>query len=137
VPHPDDEADVRAGLEEAKRGEFFSEEESAAYLRGLLGDTRVSPATERELHLELQGGAASDGDTSALWELQKLVNPQYAVDGVAPFDGEDALVVVVWELVESGRVELGRARYHVNFEELVADDYVVQLLKRLGARFAA
>ncbi len=40
VPHPDDEADVRAGLEEAHRGELLSEEESAAYVRALLGDER-------------------------------------------------------------------------------------------------
>lgn len=38
APHPDDEADVRAGLEEAERGELVSEEESAAYVRSLLGD---------------------------------------------------------------------------------------------------
>jgi len=38
VPHPDTVEDVRAGLEEAKRGELLSEEESAAYLRSLLGD---------------------------------------------------------------------------------------------------
>ena len=38
APHPDDEADVRAGLEEAERGELLSEEESAAYVRALIGD---------------------------------------------------------------------------------------------------
>ena len=38
APHPDDEADVRAGLEEAERGELLSEEESAAYVRSLIGD---------------------------------------------------------------------------------------------------
>jgi hypothetical protein len=38
VPHPDDEADVRAGLEEVARGELLSADESAAYLRSLLGD---------------------------------------------------------------------------------------------------
>lgn len=38
VPHPDDEADVRAGLEEAERGDVLSAEESAEYLRSLLGD---------------------------------------------------------------------------------------------------
>ena len=38
APHPDDEADVRAGLDEAERGELLSEEESAAYLRSLVGD---------------------------------------------------------------------------------------------------
>lgn len=40
VPHPDDEAEVRAGLEEAERGELLSVEESKAYLRSLLGDER-------------------------------------------------------------------------------------------------
>lgn len=40
VPHPDDTADVRAGLEEAERGELVSAEESAAYIRSLLGDPR-------------------------------------------------------------------------------------------------
>jgi hypothetical protein len=38
VPHPDDQAEVRAGLEEAERGEFLSEEESAEYLRSLIGE---------------------------------------------------------------------------------------------------
>jgi hypothetical protein len=38
VPHPDDEADVRAGLEEAERGDVLSAEESAEYLRSLVGD---------------------------------------------------------------------------------------------------
>lgn len=38
VPHPDDEAEVRAGLEEAQRDEVLSRNESAAYLRSLLGD---------------------------------------------------------------------------------------------------
>lgn len=38
APHPDDEADVRAGLEESERGELLSEEESAAYVRALIGD---------------------------------------------------------------------------------------------------
>ncbi|HEX7601884.1 MAG TPA: hypothetical protein VF316_09775 [Polyangiaceae bacterium] len=40
VPHPDDEADVRAGLEEAGRGEVLSAEESAAYIRSLVGDAQ-------------------------------------------------------------------------------------------------
>jgi hypothetical protein len=40
VPHPDDEADVRAGLEEVARGDLLSAEESAAYLRSLLGDSQ-------------------------------------------------------------------------------------------------
>jgi hypothetical protein len=38
VPHPDDEAEVRAALEAVERGELLSVEESAAYLRSLLGD---------------------------------------------------------------------------------------------------
>lgn len=38
VPHPDDEPEVRAGLEEAKRGEVLSEQESAEYVDALLGD---------------------------------------------------------------------------------------------------
>jgi hypothetical protein len=38
VPHPDDEADVRAGLEEAERGDVLSAEESTAYVQSLLGD---------------------------------------------------------------------------------------------------
>ncbi len=38
VPHPDDEADLRAGLEEAERGDVLSAEESAEYIRSLLGD---------------------------------------------------------------------------------------------------
>jgi predicted transcriptional regulator len=38
VPHPDDEADVRAGLEEADRGDVLSAEESAAYVRSLVGE---------------------------------------------------------------------------------------------------
>lgn len=40
VPHPDDEADVRAGLEEAERGDVLSTEESAEYIQSLLGDAR-------------------------------------------------------------------------------------------------
>jgi hypothetical protein len=40
VPHPDDESDVRAGLEEVARGELLSAEESAEYLRSLLGDSQ-------------------------------------------------------------------------------------------------
>ena len=40
VPHPDDLEDVRAGLEEARRGELLSAEDSAAYVRELLeGET--------------------------------------------------------------------------------------------------
>jgi predicted transcriptional regulator len=35
--HPDDEAEVRAGLEEAQRGALLSAEESAEYLRSLIG----------------------------------------------------------------------------------------------------
>jgi hypothetical protein len=38
VPHPDDEADVRAGLEEAERGHVLSAAESAEYIRSLLGN---------------------------------------------------------------------------------------------------
>ena len=38
VPHPDDEAEVRAGFDEAERGEVLSESESAEYLRGLLAE---------------------------------------------------------------------------------------------------
>ena len=38
VPHPDDVAELRASVEEVERGELLSEEESAAYLRSLLGD---------------------------------------------------------------------------------------------------
>ena len=38
APHPDDEADVRAGLDEATRGELLSEEETAAYIRSLIGN---------------------------------------------------------------------------------------------------
>ena len=40
-PHPDDEADVRAGLEEAERGDVLSAEESEAYVRSLLDDERA------------------------------------------------------------------------------------------------
>ena len=43
VPHPDDEADVRAGLDEAERGDLLTPEESAAYVRSLLGEE--PPAT--------------------------------------------------------------------------------------------
>jgi hypothetical protein len=38
VPHPDDEADVRKAFDEVRRGELLSAEESAEYLRDLLGD---------------------------------------------------------------------------------------------------
>lgn len=38
VPHPDDEADVRAGLDEAERGDVLSSEESEEYVRSLIGD---------------------------------------------------------------------------------------------------
>jgi hypothetical protein len=38
VPHPDDEADVREAFEAIDRGEVLSAEESAAYLRSLLGE---------------------------------------------------------------------------------------------------
>ncbi|HEX3344675.1 MAG TPA: hypothetical protein VHS09_08890 [Polyangiaceae bacterium] len=38
VPHPDDEAEVRAALAAVERGEILSAEESAEYLRSLLGD---------------------------------------------------------------------------------------------------
>jgi predicted transcriptional regulator len=38
VPHPDDEADVRAGLDEAKRGDVLSPEEFEEYIRSLIGD---------------------------------------------------------------------------------------------------
>lgn len=38
VPHPDDEADVRAGLDEAERGDVLSSEESEEYIRSLIGD---------------------------------------------------------------------------------------------------
>ena len=47
APHPDDEADVRAGLEEAERGELLSEEESAAYVRSLVGDDPAPWASDR------------------------------------------------------------------------------------------
>jgi hypothetical protein len=40
VPHPDDAADVRAGLDEAEHGELLSAEESAAYIRSLLDAPR-------------------------------------------------------------------------------------------------
>jgi hypothetical protein len=39
VPHPDDEAAVREALEAVEGGELLSVEESAAYLRSLLGDS--------------------------------------------------------------------------------------------------
>ena len=38
VPHPDDEADVRAGLDEAERGDLLPDEQSAEYIRSLVGD---------------------------------------------------------------------------------------------------
>jgi hypothetical protein len=38
VPHPDDVADVRVAFDEARRDDVLSPEESAAYLRELLGD---------------------------------------------------------------------------------------------------
>jgi hypothetical protein len=38
VPHPNDEAEVRDAFEAVDRGEVLSPEESAAYLRALLGD---------------------------------------------------------------------------------------------------
>ncbi len=38
VPHPDDAADVRAAFDEARRDDLLSAEESAEYLRALLGD---------------------------------------------------------------------------------------------------
>jgi hypothetical protein len=38
VPHPDDEAEVRAALEAVERGDVLSSDESAAYLRELLGE---------------------------------------------------------------------------------------------------
>jgi hypothetical protein len=38
VPHPDDVEAVSEGLDQAERGELLSAEESAAYLRSLLGD---------------------------------------------------------------------------------------------------
>lgn len=38
VPHPDDEAEVRAGLEDAEQGAVLSAEESAAHVRALLDD---------------------------------------------------------------------------------------------------
>jgi predicted transcriptional regulator len=38
VPHPDDDAEIRAGLEELQRGELMSVEESEAHLRSLLGE---------------------------------------------------------------------------------------------------
>jgi hypothetical protein len=38
VPHPDDEAEVLKAFDEARRGELLSAEESAKYLRELLGD---------------------------------------------------------------------------------------------------
>jgi len=42
VPHPDDVAELRASVEAVERGELLSEEESAAYLRSLLGDEASS-----------------------------------------------------------------------------------------------
>jgi predicted transcriptional regulator len=36
VPQPDDEAEVRAGVDEAERGEVLYEQESVAYVRTLL-----------------------------------------------------------------------------------------------------
>lgn len=42
VPHPDDEADVRSGLDEAERGELVSAEESASYVRSLVRDDERS-----------------------------------------------------------------------------------------------
>ena len=38
VPHPDDAEHVREAFDEARRDELLSVEESAAYLRDLLGD---------------------------------------------------------------------------------------------------
>ena len=38
VPHPDDAADVREAFDAIERGEVMSVEESAAYLRSLLGE---------------------------------------------------------------------------------------------------
>ncbi len=38
VPHPDDEPEVRSAVEAVERGEMMSVEESAAYLRELLGE---------------------------------------------------------------------------------------------------
>ena len=40
VPHPNDEADVREGLEQAERGELLSADESAAYVLSLGGVER-------------------------------------------------------------------------------------------------
>jgi hypothetical protein len=41
VPHPDDAADVRAGLDEAERGDVLSDEESAEYIRSLVGENEA------------------------------------------------------------------------------------------------
>jgi hypothetical protein len=38
VPHPDDEAEVCAAFDAVERGELLSAEESAEYLRALLGE---------------------------------------------------------------------------------------------------
>jgi hypothetical protein len=38
VPHPDDVADVRAGYDEAERGELISAPDSIAHVRRLLGE---------------------------------------------------------------------------------------------------
>lgn len=38
VPHPDDLADVREAFDEARKDDVLSADESAAYLRELLGD---------------------------------------------------------------------------------------------------
>lgn len=37
VPHQDDEAEVRAGLQDAERGDVLSEQESVDYIKALLG----------------------------------------------------------------------------------------------------
>lgn len=44
VPHPDDAAHVREAFTAADRGDLMSVEESAAYLRELLGD---EPSTRK------------------------------------------------------------------------------------------
>ncbi len=42
VPHPDDAEHVREAFEAVERGEIMSAEESAAYLRELLGEGESS-----------------------------------------------------------------------------------------------
>jgi hypothetical protein len=81
------------------------------------------PPEQRELHVVFVSG-----DDAAMLDLEQAL---------AARPGDDPLEVVAWEAGPDGRFEIGHFRRYVDFDAIVGDHHLRDMLRRLGAHFAA